>query len=250
MRLVPKFTLLYLTWLLLLAAALYSAVTGQYEVTFTAAWTLALTLVPFALPNLIGVRLPDGFIVAIALFLLGTIFLGEMADFYERFWWWDMMLHGGSAIGLGLAGVILMLILLKGNRMTAAPLIVSIFAFSFAVATGVLWEIYEFAMDQLFGMNMQKSGLVDTMWDLIIDCVGAAAGAGAGYVYLTRADARGLVTLIRDFVGKNRHLVQGGPPDPAGDRSAPPASLRDQDSGTEAPSRPASPGRPRVRHRE
>ena len=250
MRFTPEFTLLYLTWILLLAAALYSAFTGQYEVTFTAMWTLALTLVPFALPNLVGVHLPDGFIVAIALFLLGTIFLGEMAGFYERFWWWDMMLHGGSAVGLGLAGVILMLILLKGNRMAASPLIVSIFAFSFAVATGVLWEIYEFAMDQIFGMNMQKSGLVDTMWALIIDCRGAAAGAGAGSGYLTRADARGLVSLIRDFVGKNRHLVQGGPPEPAGDRSEPPAPLQDQDSGIDAPSRPASPGRPRVRHRE
>ena len=208
MRFKTHYTLLYLTWLLLAAAALYSASTGQYEVTFTALWTLLLTCVPFLLPSLVGVRLPDGFIVAIALFLLGTIFLGELGGFYERFWWWDMMLHGGSAIGLGLAGFILMLILLKGNRMTAPPLIVALFAFSFAVAVGVVWEIYEYAMDQIFGMNMQKSGLVDTMWDLIIDCAGAIGGAAAGYVYQTREDAKGLVGLIREFVRKNRRFFQ------------------------------------------
>ena len=208
MRFKTRFTLLYLTWMLLVAAVLVSAFTGQYEVTFTALWTLLLTCVPLMLPGLIGVRLPDGFIVALALFLLGTIFLGEMAGFYERFWWWDMMLHGASAVGLGLTGVVLMLILLKGDRMKAAPLIVALFAFCFAVAAGVIWEIYEYAMDRMFGMNMQKSGLPDTMWDLIIDCAGAIAGAAAGYVYLTREDARGLVGLIRDFVRKNGRFFQ------------------------------------------
>lgn len=208
MRFSRKYLLLYLTWLLLVTAAVYSLFTRQYEVTFTAMWTMALTMVPFLLPSLVGVRLPEGFIVAIALFLCGTIFLGEMAGFYERYWWWDMMLHGGSAMGLGLTGVILMLILIKGDRLSAAPLAVSLFAFSFAVAVGVLWEIYEFAMDQTFGMNMQRSGLVDTMWDLIINCVGAAGGAAVGFVYLTREDARGPVVLIRDFVKKNRRFFR------------------------------------------
>jgi hypothetical protein len=208
MRFTRKLLLLYVTWLLLGVTAAYSLVNGQYEVAFTALWTLALTMIPFLLPGLMGVQLPEGFTVAIALFLCGTIFLGEMAGFYDRYWWWDIMLHGGSAIGLGLAGVILMLILIKGDRLSAAPLAVSLFAFSFAVAMGVLWEIYEFAMDEIFGMNMQKSGLVDTMWDLIVDCIGAAAGAAAGYVYLTREDAGGLVKLIRDFVRKNRGLFR------------------------------------------
>lgn len=247
MRFSTNYTLLYLTWLLLGAAAFYSVFAGQYEVTFTALWTLFLTCVPFLLPGLVGVRLPDGFIVAIALFLLGTIFLGEMAGFYERFWWWDLMLHGGSAVGLGLAGVILMLIFIRGDRLSAAPLVVALFAFCFAVAVGVVWEIYEFFMDQTFGMNMQKSGLVDTMWDLIIDCAGAAAGAAAGYVYMTREDARGLVSLIRDFVRKNRHLVRGTP----ADRGRAPAAAEDQGPPGEAETGASGvSARPRVRHNE
>ena len=63
-------------------------------------------------------------------------------------------------------------------------------------------------MDRMFGMNMPKSGLADTMWDLIIDCAGAIAGAAAGYVYLTREDASGLVGVIRDFVRKNGRFFQ------------------------------------------
>ena len=47
------------------------------------------------------------------------------------------------------------------------------------VTGGTLWEIFEFGMDQLFGTTMQKpmlgdlSGLTDTMWDLVVDILGA-----------------------------------------------------------------------------
>ncbi|MGH7573673.1 MAG: hypothetical protein ACREM1_00880, partial [Longimicrobiales bacterium] len=47
-----------------------------------------------------------------------------------------------------------------------------------------LWEIFEFGMDQVFGLNMQKSGLVDTMWDLIVNVIGAGAIALLGYGWL------------------------------------------------------------------
>ena len=43
----------------------------------------------------------------------------------------------------------------------------TIFALSFSIMLGVMWEIFEYVMDISFGHNMQKSGLVDTMEDLI-----------------------------------------------------------------------------------
>ena len=39
-------------------------------------------------------------------------------------------------------------------------------------------------MDSFFGLNMQKSGLTDTMWDLIITAVGACVASVPGYLYL------------------------------------------------------------------
>jgi uncharacterized membrane protein YjdF len=59
------------------------------------------------------------------------------------------------------------------------PGFVALFAFVFAIALGTLWEIFEFAMDQIFGLEMQKpmfgdpSGLTDTMWDMIVNAIGA-----------------------------------------------------------------------------
>ncbi len=66
--------------------------------------------------------------------------------------------------------------------MDVSPLLVAVFAFTFAITMGVLWEIFEFAIDWVFGTTMQSwdlphdttligrafqgSGLRDTMSDL------------------------------------------------------------------------------------
>lgn len=80
------------------------------------------------------------------------------------------------------------------------------FAFCFAVMIGAVWEIWEFTLDQLFGLNTQKSGLVDTMWDLIVDAGGAIIGAGAGWAYLKGRQNGPLTNAIHAFIDKNRRL--------------------------------------------
>ncbi len=62
-------------------------------------------------------------------------------------------------------------------------------------------------MDQLFGMNMQKSGLVDTMWDLIVDSIGAAIIALLGWAYLRAAGSDSfLERWIERFIQANPRL--------------------------------------------
>ncbi|MGH7021395.1 MAG: hypothetical protein ACREEY_16065 [Brevundimonas sp.] len=198
--------ILYLTWIILIGAAVAGFLTGEFSITFVAAGTLLLSLVPIWVGEKIGVALPTAFVSAIAAFLCATLLLGEVGDFYERYWWWDVVLHGGSAVAFGLVGSLLMLMLVKGNRLTAAPFTVAFFAFCFAVMIGAVWEIWEFTLDQLFGLNTQKSGLVDTMWDLIVDTAGAIIGAGAGWAYLKGRQNGPLTKAIRAFVDKNRRL--------------------------------------------
>lgn len=209
MKLLRQSPLLYATWLVLLGESVVAMLRGQYAVAFAGVGTFVLTLLPIYTQRLLNVRLPSGFIAAIALFLMATLFLGEVGDFYEKYWWWDVVLHFGSAIGFGLMGVVLMLILVRGQKLTAAPITVSFFAFCFAVMIGALWEIWEFTLDQMLGLNTQKSGLVDTMWDLIVDCLGAALGAAAGYVYLKGVHGWILAPALREFVSRNSRLFRG-----------------------------------------
>ena len=91
---------------------------------------------------------------------------------------------------------------------------VALFAFAFAVSVGALWEIFEFAADQLFGLQMQKpmlgdpSGLTDTMWDLIVDTLGAAVISGFGWWHMRR-ERRSFIDVWTDrFVAKNPRLFR------------------------------------------
>ncbi|QLC26851.1 hypothetical protein HFP57_07260 [Parasphingopyxis algicola] len=193
-------------WGLLIWAGGFAIVTGNWTTLFIASVTLALTFLPIVFQSWSGIRIPNAFTGAIVFFLVATLFLGEVGDFYERFWWWDVVLHTGSAIGFGMIGTILILMLLGADRMTGSPRLVALFAFVFGIAIGAVWEIFEFVMDQTFGLNMQKSGLVDTMYDLIVDCVGAGVGAFAGYAYLKGRQDGWLSGMIGTFVADNRHL--------------------------------------------
>jgi len=62
-------------------------------------------------------------------------------------------------------------------------------------------------MDQLFGLNLQKNGLVDTMWDLIVDTIGALFISILGYLYIRNKRKVLLMDrMIKRFVDKNPHL--------------------------------------------
>ena len=54
------------------------------------------------------------------------------------------------------------------------PVLSSLVAFSLACTTALAWEIFEFAVDFIFGTTLQE-GLLDTMTDLILAAAGAAA---------------------------------------------------------------------------
>ncbi len=185
-----------------------AAWSGHWPMVFVALTTLFATLLPFVFERSLGVKLPLSFIAAIVVFLYATLFLGEAMDFYNRFWWWDKLLHGGSAIGFGMIGFVVVFMLFEGDRYAAPALAIALFGFCFAVMVGSVWEVIEFAADQLFGLNMQKSGLVDTMWDIIANMLGAAVGAAAGYFYLTGKNATGIAGVIRRFVLDNRRLFR------------------------------------------
>ena len=190
-------------WLALLGVAGFAVVVGRFPLAFVALATLVLSLAPVLVARWAEIHVPKSFEAAIVLFVGGTIFLGEVYDFYERFWWWDIAMHGGSAIGFGLVGFVLVFMMFQGNRFAAPPFAVAFFAFCFAITVGVAWEVFEFAMDQFFGLNMQKSGLRDTMGDLIVDAAGAFLGAASGYAYLKGMAAGGLAAVIDEFVQRN-----------------------------------------------
>ena len=198
----------YAIWTALLLSAVYAAFDGRWPMAFVALATLILSLAPLVLADRAGIKLPVPFVAAGTLFVVASIFMGEAFDFYERFWWWDLVLHGSSAIGFGLVGFVFVFMMFEGDRYAAPPWATCLMAFGLAVTVGACWEIFEFAMDQLFGFNMQKSGLQDTMEDLILDVLGAAFASWLGFVYLRAKDPSFWTWPIDKFVSLNKRLFR------------------------------------------
>lgn len=97
------------------------------------------------------------------------------------------MLHLISRLILGLLAIVLMENLNMENFSSHLlnPKFIFLYILSFVALCGVIWEIYEFTVDTLFGLDMQGAsftGVVDTMEDLIADLVGGIIPAIYGYI--------------------------------------------------------------------
>jgi hypothetical protein len=117
------------------------------------------------LPSIIERRLridiPTYMHIVFVFFLYAAIYLGEIRSFYYKIPHWDTILHTFSGAMLGALGfsVVSLLNNMDKVKINLSPLFVAIFAFSFALSLGAIWEIYEFTIDGLLGTNMQKYAL-------------------------------------------------------------------------------------------
>lgn len=185
-------------WAIVIATLIYGLVRHQYENVFTCALTLFLFSMPLYIERKIEIDLPDTLIVIIVLFIFCADMLGEMAAFYIRFPWWDTMLH--TANGFLAAAVGFSMINILNNSDTVAldmsPLFVAIFAFCFSMTIGVLWEFFEFFMDQFFLTDMQKDTVVHQFATVMLDA--------------TRTNTAVPVTGIHDVLVNDTSLGLGG----------------------------------------
>ncbi|MFT4784118.1 MAG: hypothetical protein ACI9IV_001861 [Paracoccaceae bacterium] len=195
-------------WALLLVAGLAAFGFARWELAFVSLTTLGLSLIPPMLASRWSLTLPVPFLFATTLFLFASIFLGEAFDFYERLWWWDLALHGAASVGFGLTGFLFVFMLFEGDRFAAPPSAIAFITFCVAMTMGAIWEVFEFGVDQLFGLNMQKSGLQDTMSDLMINGLGSATASLTGYLYLVRDTAGVLGHGLSEFIRLNKRLYQ------------------------------------------
>lgn len=161
---------------------------------------LAVMFLPALLNRTRRFEFPNHMYILYFVFLYCAIYLGEFHDFYNLIPHWDTLLHTFSGAMLGALGFFLVSLLNHSPRarVELSPRFIAFFAFCFALAAGAVWEIYEFAMDGLLGLNMQKfvtntgklltgrAALTDTMKDLIVDALGAAGVVLVGYLSSVR----------------------------------------------------------------
>jgi hypothetical protein len=198
-------------WVVLLLDQLWLAA-------FLVTLIVATLLSPVIFRKKLDVEIPTEFHLAAVVFAFASLYFGEIRGFYQKFWWWDIALHTSAGLLMGIVGFLLVYLLNETKRveLQMTPGFISFFSFTFAITIGTLWEIFEFSMDQLLGLNMQKpmlsdlSGLTDTMWDMIVNAIGAFVITFIGWRYLKRERTFFVRNWIRKFIVRNPGFFNKG----------------------------------------
>ena len=196
------------SWIALGGIAVFAAAAARWADVLVAFLCFASTLLPVSMPMLARVTLPRRAVDAVVLFLFATLGLGEILDFYWFFRPWDWLMHSAAGFGVTLAGAVLVLAAVQSR--TVAPMGGAALAAAFSVAFGTGWEILEFTLDALLGLDTQK-GFLNTMLDLVANTVGAAAGAMCLRRWWAGRPESGPTRVLGDFIRAHPHLFERPP---------------------------------------
>ncbi len=200
-----RFVISFIIRIILIFAVVYAAYTKNLTVLFINIIALILTMIPIFLRKRYSVYLPAEIEILFVVFIYAALILGEVKDYYTSFWWWDILLHGISGLALGFLGFMIMYALYLKKKVHAMPIFIALFAFSFALSLGAIWEVTEYGIDSLVikDSHMQNGSLGDTMWDLILDASGAFIVSILGFLYIKKGKSYFIDHLIRRFVESN-----------------------------------------------
>ncbi|WP_258049664.1 hypothetical protein [Clostridium weizhouense] len=160
--------------IVLIITAISNILSKQWNNLLLSILAIICIILPFIITYIAhkkNIILPSSFNIIALLFIFLSIYFGEIRKFYRILWWWDIFLHSV----FGIYGVIIALHLMKGiitkNKSVTQKrfgILIVIFAFTFSISLGTLWEIFEFLGSYLFKVDMLAGGFEDTMLDLIV----------------------------------------------------------------------------------
>ena len=165
------FTVYMVLRLIVLATLVSSILRGEYESAFICLLVLALFMLPFFIQQNFGIELPSTLEIIILLFIFAAEILGELKCYFITFSHWDSMLHTTTGFLCAATGFALIDILNRNSRIKfqLSPVYVALAAFCFSMTVGVLWEFFEFGMDRVFHLDMQKDTVVQSITSVMLD---------------------------------------------------------------------------------
>lgn len=157
--------------LIVVAELVLSILRGEYESAFICLLVLILFILPFFIQQNFGIQLPTTLEIIILLFIFAAEILGELEGYFITYPDWDTMLHTTTGFLCAATGFALIDILNRNSRIKfhLSPIYVALAAFCFSMTVGVLWEFFEFGMDRLFHLDMQKDMVVQSITSVMLD---------------------------------------------------------------------------------
>ena len=169
-----SFIVYFMLRALVIATMILQVLNRNYENVFLCALTLLLLIMPSLMQITFRVELPTTLEIIILIFIFAAEILGEIREFYLIFPFWDTALHTLNGFLAAAIGFSLVDLLNRSERtvFNLSPLFTAIVAFCFSMTIGVVWEFFEFGMDQLAGFDMQKDTVIHVIRSVTLDPAG------------------------------------------------------------------------------
>ena len=159
------------------ASALLALRRGDSYAASQAGLGLVMFTFPMLITRLLRFPIPQDCRTLYYCFVFCTVVVGSSLYGYSRIPYWDKWFHFFSGLLISAAGLIichLFFYSLKGT-MTGRRTLYVLFPFLFNLAVAALWEVYEYMLYVLFGIdavNHLTTGVNDTMQDIIVCLLG------------------------------------------------------------------------------
>ena len=143
----------------------------RFENIFVCVLALILLALPSIIEKQLAIDIPPLMEGIIYCFIYAAEILGEINSFYTIIPGWDTMLHTINGFLVAAVGFCLVDLFNRSERFTfrLSPLFLALVAFCFSMTVGVLWEFFEFSMDYLFHMDMQKDTVIHAFASVTLD---------------------------------------------------------------------------------
>ena len=140
----------------------HSILIRQWDRVFTGGLTLLLLLLPPLVEHHFRLRLPATLEILAYLFVFCAGILGEIGNFYQRFAFFDTLLHVANGYMFAAFGFCLLELFEREKAKKAVPsaALLSFVAFCFSMTVGTVWELFEHAADRFLGTDMQKDRIL------------------------------------------------------------------------------------------
>lgn len=183
MKLLTYYEIIFQCVLILLA--LYSVFKHEYKTIKSIASIFVFSFLPALAKTLFRIKIDTFSILIYFVILFMAMYLGSALKFYDKYKWWDRIIHflsGAGFVGFGIA--------IAGLNPGISKWGVTLFGATFSITLHVIWEVLEYISDCLTHGDAQRwqkihvtnnhvsekaiqpAGLVDTMNDFICCIVG------------------------------------------------------------------------------
>ena len=160
-----SFLVYFVLRILVIVMLVLQILNRNYENAFLCILTLILLIMPSLVQVTFKIELPSALEITILIFIFAAEILGEIQEFYLAFPFWDTVLHTLNGFLAAAIGFSMVDLLNRSDRLKfeLSPLFMAIVAFCFSMTIGVVWEFFEFGMDQILGFDMQKDTVIQTI---------------------------------------------------------------------------------------